>query len=302
MNFTLILFILVIVTGVAWVTEKLLLQPKRFRAARAALVDFDQQQISTAVSGTDSVPLPDEVMQARDKVQNDLLREPWWIEYSASFFPVIFMVFILRSFVVEPFKIPSSSMGPTLLPGDFILVNKYQYGIRLPVINKKIFDIGDPKRGDVMVFRYSKDESIDYIKRVVGLPGDVIAYQSKHLTINGKSVPEIPVSDYFDTEHIAYFKQYEEEIGAVKHRILKDPNMPSYILNTEDFPFRENCTYNKEGVICNVPLGYYFMMGDNRDNSADSRYWGFVPDKNIVGRAFFIWMNFLDLKRLGVLH
>ncbi|GAB3625236.1 signal peptidase [Pandoraea terrae] len=298
MNFALILLILVAVTGVAWVADKLVFQPARRRAAEAALAQFDQQQLALTMPGGAS----DGIDRARAKVRDDKLRQPWWLEYSASFFPVILAVFVLRSFVVEPFKIPSGSMIPTLLVGDFILVNKYEYGIRLPVINKKILDIGEPKRGDVMVFRYPKDESMDYIKRVIGVPGDIVAYQNKRLTINGQSVPAAALPDYFDEEHIAYFKQFEEEVGGVKHHILNDPNVPPFIVGADDFPFRENCSYNSQGVICKVPAGHYFMMGDNRDNSADSRYWGFVPDKNIVGRAFFIWMNFSDLKRLGAFH
>lgn len=301
MNFALILFLLVLVTGVAWVADKLLFQPARRRAAEAALAQFDQQQLSLAgagVAGSGSTE-GNAVASARAKVRDDKLRQPWWLEYSASFFPVILAVFVLRSFVVEPFKIPSGSMIPTLLVGDFILVNKFDYGIRLPVLNTKILDVHDPKRGDVMVFRYPKDESMDYIKRVIGVPGDVVAYENKRLTINGEPVQYTALPDFFDDEHIAYFKQYEETINGVKHRILNDPNVPPYVMGADDFPFKQNCQYNSQGVICKVPPGHYFMMGDNRDNSADSRYWGFVPDKNIVGRAFFIWMNFANLKRLG---
>lgn len=190
-------------------------------------------------------------------------------------------------------------MVPTLLVGDFILVNKFEYGLRLPVTNTKITQGSPLSRGDVVVFRYPKDESVDYIKRVIDLPGDTVAYQDKQLTINGQPVPETPLPDFFDDERQNYAKQFEETIGNKKNAILNNPAVPPFVMGAYDYPYRDNCTYNSRGVICKVPPGHYFMMGDNRDNSADSRYWGFVPDQNIVGRAFFIWMNFSDLKRIG---
>ena len=226
-------------------------------------------------------------------------REPWWIEYAKSFFPVILIVFVLRSFLVEPFKIPSGSMIPTLLVGDFILVNKYTYGIRLPVINKKIIDINEPERGDVMVFRYPDDPSVDYIKRVVGLPGDKVAYEGKRLSINGREVPRKEAGDYLLKDKIQYLKQYTETLGKIDHAILLDTSESFALPYVKQFPQRENCIYNNTGVTCTIPPGHYFMMGDNRDNSSDSRVWGFVPEANIVGKAFFIWFNFSELKRFG---
>ncbi|HEY4295787.1 MAG TPA: signal peptidase I [Paraburkholderia sp.] len=297
MNFALILFVLVILTGVAWVADKLVFLPKRRRAAEAAVAEFDRQQARIGERFAD-----ENAAQTRARLRDDKLRQPWWLEYSASFFPVILVVFVVRSFVVEPFKIPSGSMVPTLLVGDFILVNKFEYGIRLPIINTKVTEGRTPSRGDVVVFRYPKDESVDYIKRVIGLPGDIVEYQDKKLTINGKPVPETPLPDYLDEERLGYAKQFEEDLDGRKNAILNNPAVPPFIIGAEDFPYRDNCTYNARGVICKVPPGNYFMMGDNRDNSADSRYWGFAPDKNIVGRAFFIWMNFSDLKRIGSFH
>ncbi|HEV3423785.1 MAG TPA: signal peptidase I [Paraburkholderia sp.] len=297
MNFALILFVLVIITGVAWVADKLVFMPQRRRAAEAAVAEFDRQQERVGERFAD-----ENAPQTRARLRDEKLRQPWWLEYSASFFPVILVVFVVRSFVVEPFKIPSGSMVPTLLVGDFILVNKYEYGIRLPITNTKITEGRPLERGDVVVFRYPKDESVDYIKRVIGLPGDVVAYQDKQLTINGKPVPETPLPDYFDEERIGYAKQFEEDIDGRKNRILNNPAVPPFIVGAEDYPYRDNCSYNARGVICKVPPGNYFMMGDNRDNSADSRYWGFAPDKNIVGRAFFIWMNFSSLKRIGTFN
>ncbi|MDP9648233.1 MULTISPECIES: signal peptidase I [Paraburkholderia] len=295
MNFALILFVLVVLTGVAWVADKLVFMPQRRRAAEAAVAEFDRQQARIGERFAD-----ENAAQTRARLRDDKLRQPWWLEYSASFFPVILVVFVVRSFVVEPFKIPSGSMVPTLLVGDFILVNKFDYGIRLPIVNTKITEGRPLQRGDVVVFRYPKDESVDYIKRVIGLPGDTVAYQDKQLTINGKPVPETPLPDYLDEERLGYAKQFEENLDGRKNAILNNPAVPPFIVGAEDYPYRDNCTYNARGVICKVPPGNYFMMGDNRDNSADSRYWGFAPDKNIVGRAFFIWMNFSNLKRIGL--
>ncbi|AOK33741.1 signal peptidase I [Burkholderia cenocepacia] len=294
MNFALILFVLVVVTGVAWVLDKLVFLPRRRKAADSAIEEFDRQQ-----SRIDKRFADENAAQTRSTLRDEKLRQPWWLEYTASFFPVILAVFVVRSFVVEPFKIPSGSMVPTLLVGDFILVNKFEYGLRLPVTNTKITQGSPLSRGDVVVFRYPKDESVDYIKRVIGLPGDTVAYQDKQLTINGQPVPETPLPDFFDDERQNYAKQFEETIGNKKNAILNNPAVPPFVMGAYDYPYRDNCTYNSRGVICKVPPGHYFMMGDNRDNSADSRYWGFVPDQNIVGRAFFIWMNFSDLKRIG---
>ncbi|MGF6772536.1 signal peptidase I [Paraburkholderia sp. GAS199] len=297
MNFALILFVLVILTGIAWVADKLVFMPQRRRAAEAVVAEFDRQQARVGERFAD-----ENAAQTRARLRDDKLRQPWWLEYSASFFPVILVVFVVRSFVVEPFKIPSGSMVPTLLVGDFILVNKFDYGIRLPITNTKITEGRPLERGDVVVFRYPKDESVDYIKRVIGLPGDTVAYQDKQLTINGKPVPETALPDYLDDERMGYAKQFKEDIDGRKNAILNNPAVPPFIVGAEDYPYRDNCTYNARGVICKVPPGNYFMMGDNRDNSADSRYWGFAPDKNVVGRAFFIWMNFSNLKRIGSFH
>jgi signal peptidase I len=193
-------------------------------------------------------------------------------------------------------------MIPTLLVGDLILVNKFHYGIRLPVINTKITEGTPPKRGDVMVFRYPPKPSLDYIKRVVGLPGDEVSYLNKQLSINGVPVESHQIADFFDEESMRYAKQYEEKLGEQSHRLLINDDRPAFIPGASEFPNRDNCRYSVEGVVCKVPPGHYFMMGDNRDNSLDSRYWGFVPDQNIVGRAFFVWMNFSSLSRIGSFH
>ena len=218
-----------------------------------------------------------------------------------AFFPVIVVVFLIRSFWVEPFKIPSGSMKPTLLVGDFILVNKYTYGIRLPVLNKKIMDVNPLHRGDVVVFRYPDDPNVDYIKRVVGLPGDKVVYRNKRLVINGQAIDWQPDGFYTDSE-LNYLRlpTFLEKLGNHQHEMMVVPAQPPVDLaQVRQFPHRDNCEYNDDGFACTVPPGEYFMMGDNRDQSSDSRYWGFVPDENIKGRAFLVWMNFGDLRRIG---
>jgi signal peptidase I len=264
MDFALVMLVLLVVTGAIWLLDKFSLSAKR--AAGVA--------------------------------------EPWWVEYAKSFFPVILLVFCIRSFLVEPFKIPSGSMIPTLQVGDFILVNKFTFGVRLPVINQKIVPVNDPQRGDVMVFHYPENPSVDYIKRVVGMPGDTIEYRNKQLFINGIEQKQKADGDYNYVESGLNFVHTErriESLGEHQHQLLVNPDMPNVHLGAiTDFKGRENCTYDERQVTCKVPAGNYFMMGDNRDNSRDSRYWGFVPDNQIVGKAFFIWMNFSDLKRVGL--
>ena len=292
-NFALILFGLTVATGIIWCFDVFYLAPQRRTRANTALAEFDAR---TARLQNDGIKSEDRV---RSALESGILRQPTWIEYSGSFFPVLLLVFMLRSFLYEPFKIPSSSMVPTLTVGDLILVNKFTYGIRLPIINKKIIQINDPQRGDVMVFKYPKDLSLDYIKRVVGVPGDNITYKNKRLMVNGQALSYTPLPDYLDEEHLLYSKQFKENLTGREHNILNDENAPSYVQNPDAFPQHELCSYNAEGFACTVPTGHYFMMGDNRDNSLDSRYWGFVPDKNIVGKAFFVWMNLGNIKRIG---
>jgi signal peptidase I len=295
-NFALLLFLAVVVTGCYWLAERFYFLPQREKAA-AALKDASNARMAEltkmGISRVDGDLA--NITAAQDKIK----AQPWWLDWTAGLFPVILIVFLLRSFLFEPFKIPSGSMIPTLMVGDLILVNKFHYGVRLPVLNTKITEGNKPERGDVMVFRYPPKPSLDYIKRVVGLPGDEVAYLNKKLTINGKPLEITELPDFFDEDSMRYPKQFEEQLGAKKHRYLNEPERPVFIPGADDFAFKQNCNYTVEGVTCKVPEGHYFMMGDNRDNSLDSRYWGFVPDKNIVGKAFFVWMNFGNLKRIG---
>ncbi|TRZ65750.1 MAG: signal peptidase I [Comamonadaceae bacterium] len=295
-NFALLLFIASSITGLYWIAERLYFWPARQKAAAQLEANDTERRANLLKQGITQVD--GNIAQA----QAHILAQPWWLDWTAGLFPVIISVFFLRSFLVEPFKIPSGSMIPTLLVGDLILVNKFHYGLRIPVINTKITDGEKPQHGDVMVFRYPPKPSLDYIKRVVGLPGDTVAYLNKRLTINGKTIETQSVPEFFDEDSMRYFKQYQEALGAQPHRLLNDDDRPAFIPGVEKFPGFEACNYTIEGVTCKVPEGHYFMMGDNRDNSMDSRYWGFVPEKNIVGKAFFVWMNFGSLKRIGSFH
>lgn len=258
-DFSTILFLAVVITGMIWLIDARLFRPKRL-----------------ANINDDEVPAV-----------------PVIAEYAKSFFPIILIVLLLRSFLVEPFKIPSGSMMPTLLIGDLILVNKFAYGIRLPVINKKIIEIGEPKRGDVVVFRYPQDPSVDYIKRLVGLPGDRITYRGKRLLINGEPLQYEAISTYIGSGsgvNMTGNKLLQENLGGVDHQILVEPS---------PYEHQYTCMQNNEFV---VPPGEYFMMGDNRDHSNDSRFWCTVPEGHLVGRAFMIWMHWDDgvnWKRIG---
>lgn len=253
-DFPAILVAATFVTGLIWAMDAILWAPRRKQSA--------------AAHGVGGAADPETVAAA--------MKEPTVVEYAKSFFPVILAVLLLRSFLIEPFRIPSGSMMPTLLVGDFILVNKYTYGIRLPVLNRKVYSIGDPQRGDVVVFRFPKEPGVDYIKRVIGVPGDHVIYKNKTLFINGEKIPQVPAGAYIGTGSGLSMSGADvrlEALGDVKHDILVVPRV--------------------RGVDADVvvPEGHYFVMGDNRDNSNDSRYWGFVPDENLVGRAFMIWMN-----------
>ena len=259
-----------LVTGLAWALDAAFLAPKR-RQRAASLVQGGTAQDSDQVA--------------------IILKEPTWIEYCKSFFPVILAVLLLRSFLVEPFRIPSGSMIPTLLVGDFILVNKFAYGIRLPVLNTKIIELEEPSRGDVVVFRYPKDPSVDYIKRVVGLPGDTVRYANKVVYVNGHPAGQVPSGVYLGKGSgvsMSGASNRREQLGDLQHDILVMPRTPGL-----------------EGEYV-VGKGEYFVMGDNRDNSNDSRYWGTVPEGNLVGKAFRIWMNWdganggVDWDRIGM--
>ncbi len=249
LDFATILTLLVLISGAIWAYDALVLTRRRESA----------------------------INRAREKEGRELtLQQSKLVEYARSFFPIFLIVLVLRSFLVEPFRIPSNSMMPTLVTGDFILVNKFTYGIRLPVIDRKIIELGTPARGDTVVFRFPEDPSIPFIKRVVGLPGDRVAYYKKVLYINGEPMPQAAKGIYTGTgsgKTMTGAQVLEEDLGSGKHEILVQPGHP---------------TLEGETVI---PDGHYFVLGDNRDNSRDSRFWGTVPDENLIGRAFLIWMN-----------
>jgi signal peptidase I len=262
-DFSAVLLLLTVASGAIWALDAWYLAPRRLSLAAGG-----SQSAGETTSGS---------------------KEPVLVEYARSFFPIFFIVLIIRSFIVEPFRIPSSSMMPTLLIGDFILVNKYDYGIRLPVINTKIVDNKEPERGEIIVFRYPEDPSIPYIKRVIGVPGDQIEYRDKTLYINDTPMKQEILGTYY-TEGTGEVSWLNENLGTVEHEILVNPYVNfSHITtgNTGD----GSCMMSDIQPKITVPEGHYFVMGDNRDNSRDSRYWGCVPEVNLIGRAFFIWMN-----------
>lgn len=268
-TFSLILVIVTLVTGIVWVLEKLVFAKKR------------QQQIDDVESQTNGLDAA-----TLEKVK----KQPWWIENSVSIFPVIAAVLVLRSFIYEPFQIPSGSMMPTLLVGDFILVEKYAYGLKDPVWRTQLVETGKPERGDSIVFKYPPQPNIDYIKRVVGLPGDMVRYSSKKdicIQVKGDSqCKPVKLSNVEESQFIQNgipLIRLDEKLGDVEHQILVNPLRRDRI---EAYQPRSGVN---EWV---VPEGQYFVMGDNRDNSADSRYWGFVPEANLVGKAVAIWISF----------
>ncbi len=258
-DFAALMVMATIFTGVVWALDAWVWAPKRREKAG---------ELAGTYAHLSDKKLAD--------IQEKASKEPILVEYSRSLFPVILIVLLLRSFLVEPFRIPSGSMMPTLLVGDFILVNKFAYGVRLPVINTKIIGISEPQRGDVAVFRYPKDPSTDYIKRIIGLPGDRVSYYNKQLYINGNPVDLQEQETYRGVGSgigMSGAQLKVEDLDGTKHQILVDRHRP---------------TINHEYI---VPGNHYFVMGDNRDNSNDSRFWGTVPEENLVGKAFLIWMN-----------
>jgi len=278
LDFSAVLLLITVVTGIVWGLDVWLLRPQRAAAARAA--------------GRDPAAIP----------------EPGTVDYARSFFPVALVVLALRSFVFEPFRIPSDSMMPTLLDGDFIIVNKYAYGLRLPVLNRKIVATGEPQRGDVVVFRYPLDPSTNFIKRLVGLPGDHVEVRDNRIVINGKPVPFTLDGRYNDGCYVN-MSEASEQLGGHEHQAIfcpvaidRAPVLPGcnrsglrgYVCGDEDAPgFLRTAAWSGE-----VPPGQYLMMGDNRDNSDDGRSWGFVPEENLVGKATRIWFNW-DPHRAG---
>ena len=275
-TFSLLLIGATLLTGLVWLLDRFVLLPWR------------QRRVLKAESATG---------KALDAgTIETLMREPGWVEQCKGVFPVIAAVLVLRSFLFEPFQIPSGSMMPTLLVGDFILVQKFAYGVKEPLNNSTLLETGHPKRGDVVVFKYPEEPTVDYIKRVVGLPGDRIIYRNKQLFIQPAcaAAQDCPAIAKVEQTFLSSgdfiqggvpLERYQEQLGNVSHRILKNPQQPDYV----PMYFHQPGNEADEWV---VPEGHYFAMGDNRDNSKDSRFWGFVPERNLVGKAVFIWISF----------
>ncbi len=283
-DFALLFTVLTVLTGAIWLIDALLFAPARKRAFAAALADSPTPADDDGTSAVDAASRP---------------REPVLVEYSRSLFPVILIILLVRSFLGEPYRIPSESMMPNLLIGDFILVNKYAYGLRLPVLDTKIVPIGEPRRGDVIVFHPPVAPEQVWIKRVIGLPGDVIDYHNYQLTVNGQPVTSEQVGPYLghgSGRNMTGAQVVREDLPEHSHTVLS-MNVPPMFQDE-----RANGTWT-------VPAGNYFMMGDNRDNSEDGRFWPthFLPERNIVGKAVLVWMNFdwdakkVDSSRIGTI-
>ena len=280
LDFSLVLTLVLLVSAVIWALDRFLLAPVRQRRASAAGVD----------AGTVALPVT--------------------VDYARSFLPVAALVLVVRSFIFEPFRIPSDSMMPTLLDGDFIVVNKFAYGLRVPVLNRKIMGVGEPQRGDVVVFRYPPDPAVNYIKRLVGLPGDTVSIQDDQVIVNGTPVPVTDRGRYNDGCYLN-MRLAEEQLGTHLHQTLSCRTSGQIVIApvatcNRNIERSYQCDDNVHSDLpdandkfdIRVPPGHYLMIGDNRDNSADSRVWGFVPEENLVGRASRIWFNW-DLQRSG---
>ncbi|MFC6439318.1 signal peptidase I [Bowmanella sp. JS7-9] len=269
--FSILLVVVTLASGLIWLADKYLWEPKRRLAVETA-------------KGNDGVG---------EEYLAKLAAEPAMVDTAKQIFPVIAFVLVLRSFLYEPFQIPSGSMMPTLLVGDFILVEKYAYGLRDPVTRTKFLETGEPERGDIVVFKYPLNPSQDYIKRVIGLPGDTVIYKNKQITVkpacrevNCPPAQTMALTAQENSEFLdgpVWLEQFGEQLGDVEHNILRNPS------RNVTYPFQQNATRYNEWI---VPQGAYFVMGDNRDNSMDSRYWGFVPEENLVGKAVAIWISF----------
>jgi signal peptidase I len=261
------------VSGVYWLAERLVFGPRRHQLADM-LVDAlsdgrGDRQVCRAI----------------------LMERPWWLAW-AGMFPMAVVVLALHSFLLAPFRMPSSAMSPTLRIGDLLMVSKYAYGVRVPLLGTRVGAVTPPQRGDVIVFRYPLRPAEDRVRRVVGLPGEEVAYLDKRLRIDGRLVPAHYTGEFFSQRAGRLFKQFEEQLDAQGHRVILEESRSSRVRGAGDFAFKENCSYPAEGIVCRVPEGHYFTLGDNRDNAADSRFWGFVPEQEIIGKALFVWMNF----------
>ncbi|HET9843186.1 MAG TPA: signal peptidase I [Gammaproteobacteria bacterium] len=272
-DFSAILGIATLITGMLWAIDSLFLKSKRLRKNQAVL-----DKLGLAATDVSTIPPEeiDEKIKQQGEIHETAAKMPKWADYSRSFFPVLLLVFVLRAFIIEPFRIPSGSMRPTLQEGDFILVNKFAYGLRLPLTGTKLLDWGKPQRGDILVFRYPHDTSVDYIKRIIGLPGDKVKVVNKQLYVNGEPVSQEYIETNFETDDggLRKVKRYHEQLDSTVYSIY------SSLIQRPDFAEIE------------VPANHFFVLGDNRERSRDSREWGFVPEHLILGKAFFIWLSF----------
>ena len=291
-SFEIILSLGTFLCFIGFVAEHTYFKKKRIEKAKIYKEEETKANESLKTNGVNR----EQIIEEKTK---DILKRPKYLDWTSDLFPLVFVIFIIRSFIVEPFTIPSGSMMPTLIKGDNILVSKYSYGVKLPVVWNTLIGGSDVKRGDIVVFHYPLEPRVNYIKRAIGLPGDTIEYKNKELFINGTKIVEEKMEDYTYPKEPKVTLQFNENLLGVNHRILIEPNASGTITKVLSKSASDNCEYAEEYVKCVVPKNEYFMMGDNRDGSLDSRYWGFVPEKNLVGKAFYIWSNWGDMSRFG---
>jgi signal peptidase I len=271
-----------LVSGVYWLAEHIFFKPRR-------------RQLADVLVQAMAADRPDGEQRAFRAI---VMERPWWL-HASTLFPLVAALLLVRACLWEPLKIPSSAMSPTLRVGDLALVSKYAYGVRMPWLDYKLTEGDAPQRGDVVSFRAPLQPRRDTVKRIVGLPGDEVAYLGKRLTINGRRAPLVYAGDFYSRRAAHHFSLFEEQLGMRRHRVIHDEKRSGLERGSTDFPLKENCTYLAEGIVCKVPPGQYFVMADNRDFGQDSRLWGFVPGKNIAGKVFFVWMNFENLDQIG---
>lgn len=291
-SFEILLMSATIICGIFFVAEYLYFKKNRLKKAQEYFDKENKENEILKENGIDRTKIIEETFK-------EMKEQPSWLDWTAGLFPIIFIIFIARSFLYEPFTIPSGSMMPTLIKGDNILVNKYHYGLRLPVFDNKLTEGNKVERGDIIVFHYPLEHNVNYIKRAVGLPGDVIEYKNKELFINGEQIKREQMDNYQYPVEPVINLQFKENLGGVEHRILIDPNVSGTVKEVLTPKVLDYCEYAEEHIKCVVPENHYFMLGDNRDGSSDSRYWGMVPDKNLVGKAVYLWSNFGDMSRVG---
>lgn len=284
-NVELLLAVVTCISGLYWLAEHCLFKPRRRELAEFFVRTMGPRRTEAEYRACRAI----------------VMERPWWLHVSAVF-PLALVLCLLRACVWEPMAAPSSSMSPTLRVGDLALISKYAYGFKLPLLGTRLTDGTPPRRGDVIAFQAPLPPKRNTIKRIVGLPGDEVTYRGKRLWLNGVPVPKHQAGDFYSRRADRHFTLFEEHLGDRRHRIIHDEARQGMERGSVDYPLKSNCRYVPDGVTCKVPPGHYFVMADNRDYGQDTRLWGFVPTGNVIGKVFFVWMNFDNLDQIGIVE